>query len=118
LFDEVCAELSAKARCEKHSQEGGFRNLDHFLESLVLDKKFRALVIIDEETDDLHAVTKNLGFAVEIIEFSTYANQKKGNAFTDSNHSSLMLKRWMSKRMTPRLFRSGDNVIPLALTRL
>jgi hypothetical protein len=45
-------------------------------EALVLDKEFRALVIIDEETDDLHAVTKNLGFPVEIIEFSTYVNDK------------------------------------------
>lgn len=76
LFDEVCAEPTAKARCERYAQEGGFRNLDHFLESLVHDKEFRALVIIDEETDDLHAVTKNLGFPVEIIEFSTYANDK------------------------------------------
>jgi hypothetical protein len=76
LFDEVCSESSIKARCEKYAQEGGFRNLDHFLESLVLDKEFRALVIIDEETDDLHAVTKNLGFPVEIIEFSTYVDDK------------------------------------------
>src|SRR5215471_4769271 len=76
LFDEVCAEPTAKARCEKYAQEGGFRNLDHFLESLVLDKEFRAIVIIDEETDDLHAVTKNLGFPVEIIEFTTYLNSK------------------------------------------
>jgi len=76
LFDEVCAEPTAKARCEKYAREGDFRNLDHFLESLVLDKEFRALVIIDEETDDLHAVTKNLGFPVEIIEFSTYVNDK------------------------------------------
>jgi hypothetical protein len=76
LFDEVCAEPRAKSRCDKYAQEGGFRNLDHFLESLVHDKEFRALVIIDEETDDLHAVTKNLGFPVEIIEFSTYVNEK------------------------------------------
>lgn len=76
LFDEVCSEPTTKARCEKYAQEGGFRNLDHFLDSLVLDKEFRALVIIDEETDDLHAVTKNLGFPVEIIEFSTYVDDK------------------------------------------
>jgi hypothetical protein len=76
LFDEVSAEPKVKARCEKYAQEGGFRNVDHFLESLVLDKEFRALVIIDEETDDLHAVTKNLGFPVEIIEFSTYISEK------------------------------------------
>lgn len=76
LFEEVCADVLSKTRCENAAQEGGFRNLDHFLESLVLDKEFRALVIIDEETDDLHAVTKNLGFPVEIIEFSTYINSK------------------------------------------
>jgi hypothetical protein len=46
------------------------------MESLVLVKEFRALVIIDEETDNLHAVTKNLGFPVEIIQFSTYINDK------------------------------------------
>lgn len=76
LFEEVCGDIQSKTRCENAAREGGFRNLDHFLESLVLDKPFRALVIIDEETDDLHAVTKNLGFPVEIIEFSTYANDK------------------------------------------
>jgi hypothetical protein len=76
LFEEITNQPSVKARCEKYAREGGFRNLDHFLESLVLDNEFRALVIIDEETDDLHAVTKNLGFPVEIIEFSTYVNDK------------------------------------------
>jgi len=76
LFDEICLEPTVKERCEKYTAEGGFRNLDHFLDALVLDKEFRALVIIDEETDDLHAVTRNLGFPVEIIEFSTYANDK------------------------------------------
>jgi hypothetical protein len=76
LFEEISNQPSIKERCEKYAREGGFRNLDHFLESLVLDNEFRALVIIDEETDDLHAVTKNLGFPVEIIEFSTYVNDK------------------------------------------
>jgi hypothetical protein len=77
LFDEICQQPSAKERCEKYAAEGGFRNLDHFLDALVLDKKFQALVIIDEETDDLHAVIRNLGFPVEIIEFSTYSNEKR-----------------------------------------
>ncbi len=76
LFEEICQEVSIKERCERYTAEGGFRNLDHFLDALVLDKEFRALVIIDEETDDLHAVTRNLGFPVEIIEFSTYRNDQ------------------------------------------
>lgn len=72
----MSADSRAKACCEKYAEEGGLRNLDHFLESLVHDREFRALVIIDEETDDLHAVTKNLGFPVEIIEFSTYVSDQ------------------------------------------
>lgn len=100
LFDEICAEPHAKARCEKYAEEGGFRNLDHFLESLVLDKKCRALVIIDEETDDLHAVTKNLGFPVEIIE-SAPMSTTKGSTSIASIHFSLMLK--------PLTWKSADN---------
>jgi len=42
----------------------------------VFDTQFRALVIIDEETDDLHTVIRNLGFPVEVIEFSTYVNDQ------------------------------------------
>lgn len=79
LFEEICQDSSVKESCERYGREGGFRNLDHFLDALVFDSEFRALVIIDEETDDLHAVTKNLGFPVEVIEFSTYEN-KKGEA--------------------------------------
>ena len=86
LFDEICLEPTVKERCEKYTAEGGFRNLDHFLDALVLDKEFRALVIIDEETDDLHAVTRNLGFPVEIIEFSPMP-MTKASEFTVSSHS-------------------------------
>ncbi len=76
LFEEVCESATVKERCERYATEGGFRNLDHFLDALVFDKEFRALVIIDEETDDLHTVIRNLGFPVEVIEFSTYVNDK------------------------------------------
>jgi hypothetical protein len=76
LFDEICEESAVKQKCEGYAKEGGFRNLDHFLDALVFDNEFRALVIIDEETDDLHTVLRNLGFPVEVIEFRTFVNDK------------------------------------------
>ena len=74
LYEEISQEPTLKERCERYAAEGGFRNLDHFLDALVFESKFRALVIIDEETDDLHTVIAGLGFPVEVIEFVTYAN--------------------------------------------
>jgi len=47
------SECTIKQRCEKYAGEGGFRNLGHFFDTLIFDSKFQALVIIDEETEDL-----------------------------------------------------------------
>jgi hypothetical protein len=76
LYEKICEEPAIKERCQKYATEDGFRNLDHFLDALIFESKFRALVIIDEETDDLHTVLRGLGFPVEVIEFSTYVNEK------------------------------------------
>lgn len=76
LFEEVIQNREVKARCEEYAKDGGFRNLDHLLDALVFDSPFRALVIIDEATDDLQTVLRNLGFPVEVIEFSTFENAK------------------------------------------
>src|SRR3984893_1407692 len=35
LFEEICEEPSVNESCERYAREGGFRNLDHFLEALV-----------------------------------------------------------------------------------
>src|SRR5215831_13802135 len=37
LYDEICQEPRIKERCEKYAMEGGFRNLDHFLDALVFE---------------------------------------------------------------------------------
>lgn len=74
LFDEIVQSQELKERCEKYAEEGKFRNLDHFLDKLVFDCPFQALVIIDEETDELHTVLKSLGFPVEVVEFRTYSD--------------------------------------------
>jgi hypothetical protein len=81
LFDEIVNDAKLKQRCEKYAAEGAFRNLDHLLETLVFDCEFQALVIIDEVTDELQTVVKNLGFPVEVLEFRTYANDEGKRIF-------------------------------------
>jgi hypothetical protein len=116
LFDEICQEPAVKERCERYTAEGGFRNLDHFLDALVLDKEFRALVIIDEETDDLHAVTRNLGFPVEIIEFSTYVNEEgerihRFEPFLADVEAELVEETPVGERKPPRDLSDLDTVV-------
>jgi hypothetical protein len=81
LFEEITANPAVQEKCERYAREGGFRNLDHFLDAVVFDTPFRALVIIDEETEELHTVLKNLGFPVEVIEFSTYQDERGRRIF-------------------------------------
>jgi hypothetical protein len=76
LSEEILSRTPLKHRFETFLTQGSFRNLDHLLDTLVDHGKFRAIVIIDEETDDLHAVLNSLNFPVEIIEFRTYENEK------------------------------------------
>jgi len=72
LFEEVTARPDVLGKCEAYVREAGLRNLDHFLDELVFDKPFRAIVVIDQATDELHDVLRNFQFSVEVIEFFTY----------------------------------------------
>ena len=76
LYEELAQSTAHQQICLEYAKSNGFRNLDHLLDEILFDKPFRALVIIDEETDDLHTVVKNLGFDVEVIEFNAYENEK------------------------------------------
>ena len=71
LFDEVSKDSKVYKTCETYAQEYGLRNVDNMLDHLVNDT-FRALIIIDEATDELHKVVKNFRFPVEVIEVETY----------------------------------------------
>jgi len=71
LFDEVSKDAEIYKACEGYAQEYGLRNVDNMLDHLVNDT-FRALIIIDEATDELHKVVKNFRFPVEVIEVETY----------------------------------------------
>ncbi len=63
------------AKCEAYGASHGFRNLDHFLDALVFETPFAALVVIDEIPEDLENIlAKNFQFGVEVLELSCYAN--------------------------------------------
>jgi len=71
LFDEVSRDTKVYDACESYAQQYGLRNVDNMLDHLVNDT-FRALIIIDEATDELYKVVKNFRFPVEVIEVETY----------------------------------------------
>jgi len=81
LFEEIMARADVRQKCEGYVREAGLRNLDHFLDALVFDKPFRAIVVIDEDTEELHDVLKNLGFPVDVIEVSTYVGPGERRIF-------------------------------------
>jgi len=71
LFDEISKDTKVYDACESYAQQYGLRNVDNMLDHLVNDT-FRALIIIDEATDELYKVVKNFRFPVEVIEVETY----------------------------------------------
>lgn len=75
LFEEICKDARAREACERYAQEYGLRNLDNMLDHLV-DDTFRALIIIDEATNELYKVVKNFRFPVEVIEVATYQGER------------------------------------------
>ncbi len=75
LFEEVSADVKALQLCKRYAKQYGMRNVDNMLDHLVHDT-FRALIIIDEDTDELHKVVKNFRFPVEVIEVATYKGKK------------------------------------------
>lgn len=81
LFDEINRIPEVLKACEEYAKDKGYRNLDNLLDYLVFETPFQALVIIDEETDELHSIVKKFSFAVEIIEFVTYIDNKGNKAY-------------------------------------
>ncbi len=77
LFNAIQKNSGTFKKCEQYAESHEFRNLDHFLEYLVFDSQFAALVIIDELPDDLEAIlAKKFQFGVEVIELARYRNNK------------------------------------------
>ena len=81
LFEEISKVPEMVDACEKYAKEKGYRNLDNLLDFLVFDTPFQAIVIIDEENDELHSVIKQFRFPVETIEFVTLTDEAGHHAY-------------------------------------
>lgn len=76
LIDEISKNKKDRVKCQAYAKDNGFRNVDHLIEYLINDTDFQALVIIDEDSDDLREVIKNFSFPVEVVVFTAYKGQK------------------------------------------
>jgi len=73
LFDVLQNQPEVRRKCEAYAASHDFRNLDHFLEHLVYEGPFAAVVIIDEMPDSLENVlAQKFRFGVEVLEVARY----------------------------------------------
>ena len=54
--------------------QSSYRNIDDLVEAIIFDKKIKAVVVIDESSDQLDNVLSQLTIDTDIIEFQTFAN--------------------------------------------
>jgi predicted DNA binding CopG/RHH family protein len=59
---------------EKRLKTAGYRNIDAFLDALILDVPVTAIVIIDKSSKELENVLSQLAMKTDIIEFQTFSN--------------------------------------------
>jgi hypothetical protein len=75
LFNALHEKADALAKCETYAASHNFRNLDHFLDALVFETPFAALVVIDEIPENLENIlAKRFQFGVEVLELACYEN--------------------------------------------
>lgn len=75
LFNALHEQPEALAKCEAYAGSHNFRNLDHFLDALVFETPFAALVVIDEIPENLENIlAKKFQFGVEVLELACYEN--------------------------------------------
>lgn len=82
LFNALHEQPDALAKCESYAASHSFRNLDHFLDALVFETPFAALVVIDEIPENLENIlAKKFQFGVEVLELACYENGKGERVF-------------------------------------
>jgi hypothetical protein len=75
LFNALHEQPDDLAKCEAYAASNNFRNLDHFLDALVFETPFAALVVIDEIPENLENIlAKKFQFGVEVLELACYEN--------------------------------------------
>jgi hypothetical protein len=83
LLENILKYKPKKGMVEQGLKKAGYRNIDAFLESLIFEKPVAAIVIVDENTDDLGNVLNQLTMKTDTIEFQTFVfNTKRIYRFT------------------------------------
>lgn len=82
LHEGLQKQKDALQHCELYAHAHSFRNLDHFLETLVFETPFAALVIIDEIPESLETIlARRSRFGVEVLQLARYENAKGEHAY-------------------------------------
>lgn len=86
LLDEILKQPEDLKKLESVAEIASYRNIDELLESIIFDKKIKAVVVIDESSDQLDNVLSQLTIDTDILEFQTFTNGKeKIHKFTPFN---------------------------------
>jgi hypothetical protein len=86
LLEHLMKGSEMMARAEKGLTAAGYRNIDDFLESIIFERPVAAIVVIDQATDELENVLRQLTMNTEILEFQTFVNgTKKIHKFSPFN---------------------------------
>ena len=77
LLDHVLNQNEDLKKLEEVAKKASYRNIDELIESIIFDKKIKAVVVIDETSDQLDNVLSQLTIDTDILEFQTFTNGKE-----------------------------------------
>lgn len=77
LLEHLMKNKEQMARAEKGLTAAGYRNIDDFLESIIFERPVAAIVVIDQATEELENVLRQLTMNTDILEFQTFVSGSK-----------------------------------------
>lgn len=75
LMDEISADKDKLKRFEAACENSNYRNIDEYLDAAVY-ADFKAIVVIDEASEELHNVLKNFKYNISVMELKTFKSGK------------------------------------------
>jgi hypothetical protein len=75
ILEEILKDDNKKKFVEKKFKSTGYRNIDNLVESIIFDTPVSAIIVIDEITDDLTNVLKQLSMNTDVIDFQTFVEE-------------------------------------------
>jgi hypothetical protein len=77
LLKTILADPRKERQVDAGLREAGYRNIDAFLETIILERPVAAIIVIDENTPELESVLSELTMKTDIVEFRTYARNSE-----------------------------------------